>query len=127
MSCSEGCPPRCALQGSPQCKPTGKKTAENTNHTQAFSYNLPTTASAQQKHPLFNNLDKDLWPVLILFISCHEKVAGQDGHKAIPFSFEINRGISSEQATQCLEDYIKKRKKQTKNLNYIPKNHIEKL
>jgi len=75
---------------------------------------LPTTASAQQKHPLFNNLDKDLWPVLILFISCHEKVAGQDGHKAIPFSFEINRGISSEQATQCLEDYIKKEKNKQK-------------
>lgn len=47
---------------------------------------------------MFNNLDKDLWPVLILFISCHEKVAGQDRHKAVPLGFEIDGGISSEQA-----------------------------
>lgn len=57
---------------------------------------VPTTASVQQKHPWFNNLDKDLRPVLILFVSCHKKVAGQDRHEAIPFGFEIDGGISSE-------------------------------
>lgn len=86
---------------------------ENTSHPLPYSCNkscaalrlqnihisqpsLPTTASVQQKPLQFTNLDKDLWPVLILFVGCHEEVARQDRHKTIPFGFEIDGGISSE-------------------------------
>lgn len=65
-------------------------------HIHISQPSLPTTASVQQKPSQFTNLDKDLWPVLILFISCHEKVACQDRHKTVPFGFEIDGGISSE-------------------------------
>lgn len=43
--------------------------------------------------------DKDLWPVFILFIGCHQEIAGQHRHQAIPFGFEIDGGISSQKAT----------------------------
>lgn len=43
---------------------------------------------------LASNFDKDLRPVLVLFVRCHQQIAGQNGHQAVPFSLKVNGGIT---------------------------------
>lgn len=49
------------------------------------------------------HLHEDLRPVLILLVRCHEKVAGQHRHEAVPFGLEVDRGVPPQEAAQGLE------------------------
>lgn len=46
--------------------------------------------------------DKDLRPVFIFFIRCHQQIAGQNRHQAVPLSFKVNRGVTPKEAAQSL-------------------------
>lgn len=46
--------------------------------------------------------DKDFWPVLIFFVGRHQQIAGENRHKAIAFSFKVDRSIATQKTAQSL-------------------------
>ncbi len=52
-----------------------------------------------------SHFNKDLWPVLILLIGCHQQIASKNRHKAVPLCFEVDRSITTQEAAQGLENH----------------------
>lgn len=53
---------------------------------------------------LASYFDKDLRPVLILFVRCHQQIAGQNRHQAVPLCLKVDRGITPKEAAQSLSE-----------------------
>ena len=49
------------------------------------------------------NLDKAVWPVLLILEGGHHDIASEHGHKRIAFCLEVHRHVSLEQATEGLQ------------------------
>lgn len=48
------------------------------------------------------HFDKDLWPVFVLLISCHQQIASKNRHQAVALCFKVDRSISTQEAAQGL-------------------------
>ena len=58
--------------------------------------------SYKQVQVFVSHFYKDLWPVLVLLVGCHQQIGSKNRHQAVPLRFKVDRSISTQEAAQSL-------------------------